>query len=116
MTISLTLSNFVGFIGHVLKSDMVAEKIGWTKGSPFQKELGFAELGYSIAGFLCIWIHQEFWLATIIAVTPLYILAGVNHIKELIVNKNFASHNIWPILSDIVMPLSWIVLYVITKS
>lgn len=35
MTISLTLSNLIGFIGHVFKSDMVAEKIDWAKESHF---------------------------------------------------------------------------------
>lgn len=115
LTVTLALSNFVGFIGHVFKSDMVAKKIGWAKGSPFQKELGFAELGYAIAGVSCIWFRQEFWLAVIISVTPLYILAGVNHIREMVIKKNFASHNTWPILSDIVMPLSWIALYLFAR-
>jgi hypothetical protein len=30
-------------MGHVFRSDMVAEQIGWEKGGPFQKELGYTE-------------------------------------------------------------------------
>ncbi|WP_180277965.1 DUF6790 family protein [Clostridium sp. LS] len=37
---------------------MIAEFIGWEKGSPFQKELG-----YGISGLLCIWMSKDFWLA-----------------------------------------------------
>jgi hypothetical protein len=95
---------------------MVAEKIGWTKGSPFQKELGYAEFGYALAGFICIWFHQQFWLAVIILVSPLYILAGINHIKEMITKRNFHSHNTLPIISDILIPISWILLFLFSKS
>ena len=116
LTVTLSLSGLISFIGHVFKSDMVAEKIGWVKGSPFQKELGFAELGYAIAGFMCIWFHHEFWLAVIVLVSPLYVLAGVNHIWEMAVKKNFASHNTWTIIPDLLMPLSWIMLYLFAQS
>jgi hypothetical protein len=116
LTVTLTLANIIGFVGHVFKSDMVAEKIGWTKGSPFQKELGYAEFGYALAGFICIWFHQQFWLAVIILVSPLYILAGINHIKEMITKRNFHSHNTLPIISDILMPISWILLFLFSKS
>jgi len=48
ITITVTLVGIMGFVGHVLKSDMVAESIGWSKGSFFQKELGLsrAEANY----------------------------------------------------------------------
>ncbi|HEX3028582.1 MAG TPA: DUF6790 family protein, partial [Clostridia bacterium] len=63
LTVSVALSGITGFLGHVFRSDMVADQIGWAKGSPFQKELGFAELGFAIAGIMCIWYGKEFWLA-----------------------------------------------------
>ena len=52
LTITLTLTSFIGFFGHVFKSDMIADFIGWQKGSFFQKELGYAELGQALAGVL----------------------------------------------------------------
>ncbi|WP_291544102.1 DUF6790 family protein [Clostridium sp. Maddingley MBC34-26] len=44
LVITVALTGIQGFLGHVLKSDMVAEYIGWEKGSPFQKELGYGIL------------------------------------------------------------------------
>lgn len=111
MTVTLPLSGLISFVGHVFHSDGVAELIGWEKGSPFQKELGFAELGYALAGFLCIFYRGEFWLAVIVIASPLYLLAGINHIWEMVVKKNYASHNTWTIIPDLLMPISWILLY-----
>jgi hypothetical protein len=72
LTVSISLSGLIGFLGHVFMSDLVAEQIGWNKGSPFQKELGYAELGFAIAGIMCIWHSKDFWLAIIILVAPLF--------------------------------------------
>ncbi len=113
MTVTLPLSGLISFVGHVFHSDRVAELIGWEKGSPFQKELGFAEFGYALAGFLCIFYRGEFWLAAIIIASPLYLLAGINHIWEMVVKKNYASHNTWTIIPDLLMPISWILLYLL---
>ncbi|HEX2925778.1 MAG TPA: DUF6790 family protein [Ruminiclostridium sp.] len=115
LTVSISLSGLIGFWGHVFKSDMVAEQIGWAKGSPFQKELGYAELGYTIAGIMCIWHGKEFWLATIVLVTPLFILAGINHIREMVINNNFHPHNAVTSIPDLFMPLSWIILWIFSK-
>lgn len=116
MTVTLTLSGLISFIGHVFKADSVAESIGWAKGSPFQKELGFAELGYALAGVLCIFYGRDVWLAAIVLTAPLYLLAGINHIKEVIVDKNYASHNTWTIVPDLLMPISWALLYWFSRS
>jgi hypothetical protein len=111
MTVTVFLAGITGFIGHVFKSDRVAASIGWAPGSPFQKELGFAELGYAVAGFLCIFYGKDFRLAVIAAVSPLYLLAGINHIREMIVKHNYAPHNTGTIIPDLLMPATWIVLY-----
>lgn len=113
MTVTLPLSGLISFVCHVFYSDRVAELIGWKKGSPFQKELGFAEFGYALAGFLCIFYRGEFWLAAIVIASPLYLLAGINHIWEMVVKKNYASHNTWTIIPDLLMPISWILLYIL---
>lgn len=114
LSITLSLSGLTSFIGHVFKSDFVAEKIGWDTGSPFQKELGFAQLGFAIVGFASIWQGNEFRLAAILCSSPLYFLAGIKHIKEMIINKNYHSHNTWTIIPDILMPLSWIILFILS--
>jgi hypothetical protein len=115
MTITVFLCGFTGFIGHVFKSDKVARSIGWQPGSPFQKELGFAEAGYALAAVFCVFYGRTFELAVIVIVSPLYFLAGINHIREMVVKHNFAPHNTTTIIPDLLMPVSWIILYMVSS-
>ena len=94
----------------MFRSDIIADSIGWPKGSMFQKELGFAELGWGIAGILCIWFKGYFWLAVIITITPLFIGAAFIHIKEMIERKNFKPGNSIPIIPNLLIPITLIVL------
>lgn len=113
LVITVTLAGVQGFLGHVLKSDMVAEYIGWTKGSPFQKELGYTELGLGILGILCIWMDKEFWLAVIIIFSTIFLGATIVHIKEMKKNKNFNAGNSVILVPDLLIPITLIVLYII---
>ncbi|SFD45899.1 DUF6790 family protein [Clostridium uliginosum] len=115
LTITLTLTSFIGFWGHVFKSDMIADFIGWQKGSFFQKELGYAELGQGIAGLLCIWMGREFYLATIVILSPLYVGATIVHIQEMIKSKNFKPGNAFIVIPDLLMPFTLILLYYLSN-
>ena len=115
LTITLTLTSFIGFWGHVFKSDMIADFIGWQKGSFFQKELGYAELGQAIGGILCIWMGREFYLATIAIMSPLYVGAAIVHIQEMIKSKNFKPGNAFMVLPDLLMPFTLILLYYLSN-
>ena len=53
----------LGALRHILAPDWAADCIGWEKGSSFQIELGFASLGLSVLGALCVWLRGVFWLA-----------------------------------------------------
>ena len=46
-------SGLSGFFGHIFTSDAVAESIGWPTGSPFQQEMGFANLALGGIGPHC---------------------------------------------------------------
>ncbi len=50
---------------------MVAASIGWPAGSPFQFEVGIANLSFGILGILCLKFMDNFWTATVIAVKQL---------------------------------------------
>lgn len=114
LVITITLTGISGFVGHAIKSDRIAEFIGWEKGSPFQKELGYAELGYGIAGILCIWMSKEFWLATIVIFSPLFFGATIVHIKEMLKSRNFKPGNSFIVLPDLIIPISLVVLYALS--
>lgn len=111
LTITCTLANLIGFIGHVFYSDKIADFIGWPKGNPFQKELGFAELGLAVAGFMCIWFKSDFWLAIIVIMFIFYDLNAVIHIATAVKDKIFNKGNVITIIPDVIIPVSWVILY-----
>lgn len=115
LTITVTLTNLLGFWGHVFKSDMIADFIGWQKGSYFQKELGYAELGYAIGGILCIWMRRETYFVTIVMMSPLYIGAAIVHIQEIIKSKNFNPGNAFQVIPDLLLPFTLILLYYLSS-
>ena len=93
-------------IPHILTPDMVAESIGWEPGSPFQLELGFASLGTSILGILCIWIRGWFWLAPVVSRSVFLLGAAGIHIRDILETGNMSPGIAGPILFyDIGVPL-----------
>ncbi|MBT5875201.1 MAG: hypothetical protein HOH43_17410 [Candidatus Latescibacteria bacterium] len=61
-------SGIGGFFGHFFISDLVAESIGWPVGSPFQPEVGFANLALGALGLVATAGCNGFREATVIAV------------------------------------------------
>ena len=62
-------SGLSGFFGHVFTPGAVAESIDWPKGSPFQQEMGFANLALAVLGLIAAARRDGFREATVIAVT-----------------------------------------------
>jgi uncharacterized protein DUF6790 len=60
------VTGIIGATGHLLKADDVSRSIGWPPGSPFQWEVGVADLGWGVLGVLSPVYGRGFWLATII--------------------------------------------------
>ena len=46
------VAGIIGATGHLFKADDVARSIGWPTGSPFQWEVGVADLGWGVLGVL----------------------------------------------------------------
>lgn len=99
------------FIFHVFYADLASTAIGWEY-SPFEYEVGVANLGVGIMGiYAFIWPNKGFWLATTIMVICFNGGAGIGHIQQILIDKNFAYNNAGPILyCDILLPLAMIVL------
>lgn len=113
LTITVAATGLWCFIGHVFKSEMVAQSIGW-KPSLFQKELGYCELGIGLCGILCIWMGREFWLSTIIIFCSLFIGAAILHMKEIKEKGNMNPGNVITVIPDLLIPFSLIILYFCT--
>ncbi len=102
---SIAISFFLGFVGHVFFTETVARFIGW-ESSPFQKELGFACLGFAIVGLLAF--RGSFDMRTAAVISPMIFLLGAagGHIVQILRTQNFAPGNAGVILyTDILLPL-----------
>lgn len=89
-----------GFIVHVFFADMAAELIGWPAGSPFQFEVGVHDGAWGILGFLCIWIGGGFRLATGLGWSLFMLGATFGHIRQMVLEGNYAPYNFLTIFSD----------------
>lgn len=102
---SIGISYFYNFVMHVFFGEMVAHFIGWAD-SPFQREVGFASLGFAVVGLLAF--RGSFDLRVAAIVGPAFFLFGAagGHIYEIIQSGNFAPGNAGTILyTDIALPV-----------
>ena len=107
---SIGISYFYNFVGHVFFGDMAAEMIGWQQ-SPFQAEVGFASLGFSVIGFLAFRGGFDVRVAAVAGVSCFLLGAAGGHVYQMIVANNFAPGNAGVIFyTDIALPIIGFVL------
>ena len=102
---------------HVFNGPATAKMIGWAPGSPFQYEVGIADMALGLICFLCLFIRGNFWLAAIVANSFFLLGCMVGHVRALVVSGNLAAYNIGPniILIDLILPLVVIGLYIVYR-
>ena len=98
-------SGIGGFIGHLFLSDQVAESVGWATGSPFQLEMGFANLILGVLGIIAVGRRDGFREATVIAVTILGFGATIVHLIDILETGNLAPGNTIQNFANLVRPL-----------
>jgi hypothetical protein len=110
------VSSIMAFFGHTFAADKIAAYIGWPPGSPFQFEVAIANLAIGVLGISCIWLRGNFWIATVMAGAVFGLGAAVGHIRDIMVNNNYAPGNAGAVLYlDIAGPVLLIVLLIIFK-
>jgi hypothetical protein len=93
------------FIMHVFFSEMAAAFIGWQT-SPFQKEVGFASLGFSAVAFLAFKGGWGMRLAAILGPACFLWGAAGGHVMQMVEAHNYAPGNAGVIFyTDILLPL-----------
>ena len=97
-------SGIGGFFGHLFLSDQVAESIGWPNGSPFQLEMGFANLAVGMLGIIAVSRRDGFREATVIAVAIIGVGATIVHIMDIIQTGNLAPGNTIQNISNLLKP------------
>lgn len=81
-----------GGITHVFFPATGARYIGWQT-SPFQTELGFADIAMGVIGILSFWQSLAFKSAVVAYVTVFYAGVGYVHIRDKIRSGNSAKGN-----------------------
>ncbi|MFH1223687.1 MAG: DUF6790 family protein, partial [Pseudomonadota bacterium] len=61
MVFGVGVAGLMSFVGHVFYADVIATKIGWPTGNPFQFEIGLSDGAWGVLGILCIWFRRHFW-------------------------------------------------------
>lgn len=104
---TIGVSCFYNFVFHVFFGKMAAAFIGWAD-SPFQAEVGWASLGFSVVGFLAAFRRSfDLRLAAILGPGLFTLGAAVGHIQQMITSHNFAPGNAGVIFwTDILLPLA----------
>lgn len=110
LAISVGANGLGGAIGHLFLSDLIAEGVGWPTGSPFQLEMGFANLLVGVLGIMAISRRDGFRTATIIATTILGVGATSVHIWDIAATGNLSPGNTIINLSNLLDPVLLIIL------
>ena len=113
LAISVGANGLGGAIGHLFLSDLIAEGVGWPTGSPFQLEMGFANLLIGVLGIMSISRRDGFRTAAIIATTILGVGATSVHIWDIAATGNLSPGNTIINLGNLLDPvlligLSWL--------
>lgn len=110
LAISVGANGLGGAVGHLFHADVVAEGIGWPTGSPFQLEMGFANLTLGILGLMAVGRRDGFRTATIIATTVIGLGATGVHLAEIVAHGNLSPGNTVQNISNLLDPILLIIL------
>jgi hypothetical protein len=105
LLIPLGLMGLWGFLGHVFFPEQAAAAIGWPT-SPFQREVGLANLGIGVAGIVGFFMGCGFRFAVLLMAACFLGGAGVGHLIEMARTGDMATGNAGPILyTDFLTPI-----------
>ena len=95
---------------HVFLPKTAASLIGWQV-SPFQFEVGMADLAIGVTACIAFWRDLSFKAAAVCAASVFLLGDAIGHVREMVMTGNFAPGNAGvPFYMDIIAPLSSIAL------
>lgn len=105
LLLSVGLQGVYTFVIHVFFPEQAAKNIGWAV-SPFQYEVGIADLTVGVLGVLAFWGNFSFRLAAAIAGIVWYWGDAIGHVRQMVVANNYAPGNAGPwFWTDVLVPL-----------
>lgn len=112
----LGLMSLWAAFGHIFFPEMAARAIGWQT-SPFQFEVGVANLGIGLAALYAAWRARDAQIATGLVAAGFLGGAGIGHIRNIVQAGNFAPGNAGPILfTDFLTPIAIFVLLYLARN
>ncbi|MEO6914050.1 MAG: DUF6790 family protein [Candidatus Baltobacteraceae bacterium] len=104
-------------IFHAFFQHIAAPSIGWQP-SPFEWELGWAEIGIALIALLSLARGFEFRLATTLVFGVFSLAAAFQHIHQIVCCRNLAPGNSGPILwfGDIFLPILFFILALASRD
>lgn len=101
----LGLTSLWAAFGHVFFPELAARAIGWQP-SPFQFEVGVANLGIGLAALYAAFRTRDAQVAVGLAAAAFLGGAGLGHIRDIVQAGNLAPGNAGPILfTDFLTPI-----------
>ncbi|MDD4179010.1 MAG: hypothetical protein PHH14_03060 [Candidatus Margulisbacteria bacterium] len=115
LAITVGFGAIIAGLFHIFNGPATAALIGWPAGSPFQYEVGVADLAFGMVALLGLFFRGNYWLAAILANGIFLIGCMIGHVRSLAESGNTAAYNIGPniIISDLVVPLVLLGLYLV---
>jgi hypothetical protein len=113
LLLPLGITGLWGAVFHVFFAQVAARDIGWQT-SPFQFEVGMADLAIGVTACLAFRRAIEFKEAAVTAASILYLGDAVGHVHQMIAAGNFAPGNAGvPFFTDVLSPVIAIALLLI---
>ena len=117
LLLPIGVSGIWAAVFHLFFPEIAAADIGWEP-SPFQFEVGMADLAMGMAACISFSRSLDFKAAVVI-VNAIFLLGdAIGHVRQMIAEANFASGNAGaPFIGDLIFPaLSIILLIIVQRS
>lgn len=97
-------------ISHLFFGNKISKTIGFEK-SPYELEVGFADLSMGIVALMAANYSIELTLAVILVSSIFRVGCGIGHIRSMIKDRNFAVNNTLILVTNFLVPAFLIFAY-----
>lgn len=99
---------------HSIYARKTAQSIGWVTNG-FQYEIAAVSLGLGISCFCALYWGRPARVSISIPIITFLFFAGINHLKEIVINRNFAPNNTLILIWDFGVSISLAVLLILSN-
>jgi len=112
IVIGVGIGSTMAGLEHIFNGAEIAKGIGWAPGSPFQTEVGVANLAIGLTALLGFRFRGVYWLAVALMSGIFGLGAAAVHVRDILTSGNMAVYNAGPMLylGDLILPILLIVL------